>query len=60
MKCAKCDKEATKRFSPDLDIRGIGACDEHEEIVKVGYLALLQGDEKLAKSLLKAAPNLTK
>lgn len=33
MKCIKCDQEATKRWSPDLDINGIGMCGDHEKEV---------------------------
>lgn len=45
MTCAKCGAPATKRFSPDLDINGIGSCDEHIEDVRLAYMALLQGGE---------------
>ncbi len=31
MTCIKCGKPATKRYSPDLDIKGIGMCDEHKD-----------------------------
>lgn len=30
MKCAKCDNEATRRLTPDLDIHGIPVCDSKE------------------------------
>ena len=38
MNCIKCGKPATKRYSPDLDIKGIGMCDEHEEEIKIDLL----------------------
>lgn len=38
MKCIKCEKPATKRFSPDLDIKGIGTCDEHEDEIRIDLL----------------------
>ena len=42
LKCVKCEKSATSRFSPDLDIKGIGACDEHkDEIQKDVLIAIL-------------------
>ncbi|MDE2031389.1 MAG: hypothetical protein KGI58_03990 [Patescibacteria group bacterium] len=46
MQCAICEKKATKRFSPDLDIQGIGTCDKHLKDVMVGYVLLLQGSKK--------------
>lgn len=45
MKCIKCGKPATKRFSPDLDIKGIGACDEHAEEIRLDLL-ITQFDKK--------------
>jgi hypothetical protein len=45
--CIKCGKTATKVYSPDLDVKGIGMCDEHEEEVKVDLLiATFQGWDK--------------
>lgn len=38
MECVKCGAPATKRFSPDLDINGIGMCNEHEEEIKMDLL----------------------
>lgn len=38
MKCVKCGAPTTKRYSPDLDIKGIGMCDEHEEEIKLDLL----------------------
>lgn len=38
MKCIVCHKPATCRFSPDLDIQGIAACDEHKEMVREDIL----------------------
>jgi len=45
MNCIKCGKTATKVFSPDLDIKGIGMCDEHEEEIKLDLL-ITQFDPK--------------
>ena len=45
MTCIKCGVPATKRYSPDLDIEGIGMCDEHEQEVKLDLL-LTQFDPK--------------
>ncbi len=52
-KCIICDKKATKRFSPDLDIRGLGSCDKHENDVQFGYVMLMQGDDKMFEAWLK-------
>ena len=53
MKCIVCKNKATKRFSPDLDIQGIGACNKHLEQVQLAYIALLQGDKDIYESLIK-------
>ena len=45
MECIKCGAPATKRYSPDLDINGIGMCDEHEEEIKLDLL-ITQFDPK--------------
>lgn len=61
MKCIICSEPATKRFSPDLDIQGIGACDSHLEDVRLSYILLISGGikefEKFIKNLKKAAGN---
>ncbi len=44
MTCIKCGAPATKRFSPDLDINGIGVCDLHELEVR-NYLLVAQFDK---------------
>ena len=41
MNCEICGDAATYRMSPDLDIRGLGACELHREIVKQAYLILM-------------------
>lgn len=51
MKCVKCGKTATTRFSPDLDIVGIGSCDECLESVQMAYVALLQGATATGENL---------
>jgi hypothetical protein len=45
MKCIKCGASATKKYSPDLDVTGIGMCDEHEEEIKLDLL-ITQFDAK--------------
>jgi hypothetical protein len=41
MKCIKCGEEATKRYSPDMDLKGIGMCEKHEEEVMFDIIAAL-------------------
>jgi hypothetical protein len=56
MTCIKCGKPATKRFSPDLDIQGIGACDEHAEEIRIDLLITQlepEGWERFEKKYLK-------
>lgn len=45
MKCIKCGAEALNRWSPDLDIKGIGFCDEHQEEVMDDILVASLGNE---------------
>lgn len=59
MTCVICGKKAKYKFSPDLDIEGIGACKKHLERVKLGYAVLMFGNnEKLAAELLNYKPDL--
>jgi hypothetical protein len=56
MECIKCGTKATKRYSPDLDIKGIGMCDEHEEEIRMDLLITQfdkKGWEKFEKKYLK-------
>ena len=56
MQCVKCGKPATKRYSPDLDIKGIGMCDEHEEEIRMDLLIAQfdsKGWDKFEKKYLK-------
>lgn len=44
MKCIKCEEKATKVYRPDLDLTGLGMCDEHEEEVQTDIIiATLEG-----------------
>jgi len=38
MKCIKCNSEATKNYTPDIDIKDIGMCNEHEEEIMLNIL----------------------
>lgn len=58
--CIKCKAPATKRYSPDLDVKGIGMCDEHEEEIKLDLLITQfdpKGWEKFEKKYLKQKKN---
>jgi len=46
-KCQLCDKDAVKTLTPDLDIRGLGACEEHIDDVEEGYRILIFGGEEM-------------
>ena len=46
-KCFKCGAEATHRLTPDLDVRGVGACDKHLEEIKDDLLMYVLGDEEI-------------
>ena len=46
MNCIFCGKEAKYRLSPDLDIKGIGGCEEHKTPLEIAYYMLIVGDEK--------------
>ena len=47
MKCAVCDEPAASRFSPDLDIQGVGTCHTHFDQVQLAYMFLLNGHEDM-------------
>ena len=56
MNCIKCGKPATKAYSPDLDIKGIGMCDDHAEEIKLDLLITQfdpKGWDKFEKKYLK-------
>lgn len=38
LKCLKCNNPATRVYRPDLDLTGIGMCDEHKEEISVDLL----------------------
>lgn len=55
MKCIKCGKPATKKYSPDLDIEGISMCGEHEEEITLDILvASIEGWDEFEKKYLKS------
>jgi hypothetical protein len=58
--CVICNKYAKFRFSPDLDISGLGACNKHLEDVRIIYSLLLSGNEDLAYKLINSAKKANK
>jgi hypothetical protein len=54
MKCEICNNEAAYRFSPDLDIDGLGACETHKEFVQLAYYILLNEGEKAYNSFINS------
>jgi len=62
-KCSygKCKNEVKWRFSPDIDVSGLLACDTHLETVRMAYIALMTGDdEKLCLELLNRKDEIKK
>ena len=51
--CEICGKKTVYRFSPDMDIKGLGACRKHKEDMQVAYLILIQGGEKEYRKFIK-------
>jgi len=41
MNCIKCNKKADKIYRPDLDLKGIGMCNEHEQEVTLDIMVSL-------------------
>ncbi len=46
LQCVKCGEPATRRFSPDLDIEGIGSCDNCLDDVRMAYASLIMGGDE--------------
>jgi len=41
VKCVICQREAVYSFSPDLDVRGLGSCENHRTEVQRAYEILV-------------------
>lgn len=52
MTCEICGEKATYRFSPDLDIRGLGSCTKHRQDMHLAYVALLTGGGTMYKGVI--------
>jgi hypothetical protein len=44
MTCIKCGKPATKAYRPDLDVKGIGMCDEHAEEIYMDLMICMMDE----------------
>ena len=56
LRCIKCGALATKRYSPDLDIKGIGMCAEHTDEIMMDLMVTQfdkKGWEKFEKKYIK-------
>lgn len=57
----KCKNEVKWRFSPDIDVSGLLACDKHLETVRIAYMMLMtQGDETECLRLLNRKSEIKK
>ena len=50
--CHKCGKPATGRYSPDKNITGLAFCDEHQELMVLGFYLLLKNEKKKFDELM--------
>lgn len=58
--CIKCDKPADKVYRPDLDLKGIGMCNEHEQEITLDILSFVLNEdayERFEKKYLKKKKN---
>jgi len=53
MRCEICGEEAVYKFSPDLDIDGLSACEKHRRDMRLAYLILCQYGEKEYNEFVK-------
>ncbi len=50
--CHKCGKPATGRYSPDSSVSGLAFCDEHQELMALGFYLLLKNEKKKFDELM--------
>lgn len=53
MKCEICGKKAIYRFSPDMDIEGLGTCKKHKKDMMIAFIILMEKGEKEYNEYLK-------
>ena len=46
MTCIICGEKSKYRYSLDIGIRGIGACEKHKDEVKIAYMILILKGKK--------------
>lgn len=54
MKSELCEKEADYRLSLDLDVQGLGVCEQHREVMRYAYQLLMFMGKKTTWLLLKS------
>jgi hypothetical protein len=54
MECEVCGKKAIYRFSPDMDIEGLGACKKHKRDMMIAFIILWERGEKEYFKYLKS------
>lgn len=55
MRCEICKKKAVYKFSPDIDIQGLGACEKHKKDMTIAYMLLFQQGEEEYRAFIKSA-----
>tara|TARA_B100000575_G_C23093676_1_gene630636 strand:+ start:511 stop:729 length:219 start_codon:yes stop_codon:yes gene_type:complete len=50
--CHKCGKPATGRYSPDNSIMGLAFCDDHQELMALGFYLLIKNEKKKFDELM--------
>ena len=50
--CHKCGKPATGRYSPDNSVTGLAFCDEHQELMALGFYLLIKNEKKKFDELM--------
>jgi hypothetical protein len=55
MICIKCGKPATKSYSPDINVEGVGMCNEHSEEIHMDLMICMMenGWDYFEKKYLK-------
>ena len=53
MQCIKCGNMATKSYSPDMDIKGLGTCEIDMQDVFIAYMMIVQQTPEMAKDFTK-------
>ncbi len=54
MKCQICGKKAKHSLSPDIDVQGLGACEEHLEDMRLAYIVLITQGKQEYREILES------